>query len=438
MSHKGSHAARVSVLVALVLLCLLVAAAFGRASASAMTYNQTVAGLVNGVDADQAELQATLNEVTGTVPTFVGGQPYTIFTRYNGSASASMAQQYVYEKLLSYGLAVNYQSYAGGRNVVAEIRGTTRPNEIIVVGGHLDDMPSSGNAPGADDNASQVAATLYLAKHFAQYGFARTIRFVFFDGEEVGYTGSSYYSLQAKAAGDNIVVYMNTDMIGWDPGTHYVLLNTRKVTSSTMVEQWAANQYTDALGAYSIGTIATIVQPLGWNVSDNRGFWKNGYQAVYLCEDQRNSVPLNPNYHTSADTVASLTLPFYYQVVKGEVAAYAHLAYIAGTLPASEIYVQNIALSAKKSGSSYVGTATITVHDASGTPVVGASVAGAWSGCVSGTASGTTDDKGKVTFTSPTSKSGGSWTFTVTTVSKVTWTYNAARNVMTSATIRYP
>lgn len=438
MNRKGSHVVRKSLLVVVVLLCLTAAAVVGAPSATAMTYNQTVAGLVNGVDADQSELQATLNEITGTVPTFVGGQPYTIFTRYNGSASGSMAQQYVYEKLLSYGLTVSYQPYAGGRNVVAEIRGTTRPSEIIVVGGHLDDMPSSGTAPGADDNASQVAATLYLAKHFAQYGFARTIRFVFFDGEEVGYTGSAYYSQQAKAAGDNIVVYMNTDMIGWDPGTHYVLLNTRKVTSSTMVEQWAANQYTDALSAYSIGTIATIVQPLGWNVSDNRSFWKNGFQAVYLCEDQRNSVPLNPNYHTSADTVASLTLPFYYQVVKGEVAAYAHLAYMAGTLPASEIYVQNIALSAKKSGSSYVGTAAVTIYDASGTPVVGAAVTGAWSGCVSGTAAGTTDDRGNVTFTSPTSRSGGTWTFTVTGLSKSAWTYNAARNVMTSATIRYP
>jgi len=429
-------------LIGVVLLCLLAAAAGGRSSATAMTYNQTVAGLVNGVDADQAELLATLNEVTGTVPTFVGGQPYTIFTRYTRSGTpVSMAQQYVYERLLSYGLSPVYQTYGGnpsGRNVVAEIRGSTRPNEIIVVGGHLDDMPATGNAPGADDNASQVAATLYMAKHLAQYGCGRTVRFVFFDGEEAGYVGSDYYAKQASAAGDNIVVYMNTDMIGWDPGTHNVLLNTRKVTSSTMVEQWAANQYVDALSTYSITGIGTIVQPLGWNVSDNRSFWRYGYQAVYLCEDQRNSVPMNPNYHTSADTVATLTLPFYYQVVKGEVATYAHLAYIAGTLPASEIYVQNIALSAKKSGSSYSATAVVTVYDASGTPVVGATTTGAWSGCVTGTASGTTNDKGKVTFTSSTSKTGGTWTFTVTGVSKATWTYNVARNVMTSATIRYP
>jgi hypothetical protein len=69
-------------------------------------------------------------------------------------------------------------------NLVAELRGSARPEEIVVVGAHYD---SAMGAPGADDNASGVAAMLALARTFAKSAPERTLRFVAFVDEEPPY-----------------------------------------------------------------------------------------------------------------------------------------------------------------------------------------------------------------------------------------------------------
>ena len=53
-------------------------------------------------------------------------------------------------------------------------------------------MPATGRAPGADDDGSGCSVLMYLARHLAGQRFARTLRFVFFGGEEVGGAGSSF------------------------------------------------------------------------------------------------------------------------------------------------------------------------------------------------------------------------------------------------------
>ncbi|MHC4624079.1 MAG: M28 family peptidase, partial [Planctomycetota bacterium] len=62
-------------------------------------------------------------------------------------------------------------------NIEVEITGSTQPDEIIIIGAHYDTVPES---PGANDNASGVAAALALARRFANQTPARTLRFVFF------------------------------------------------------------------------------------------------------------------------------------------------------------------------------------------------------------------------------------------------------------------
>lgn len=77
-------------------------------------------------------------------------------------------------------------------NVVGEIRGSTNPDEIVVVGGHLD---SWDLASGATDNGMGTATTLGAAEAIVKSGFKprRTIRFVLFTGEEQGDDGSFSY-----------------------------------------------------------------------------------------------------------------------------------------------------------------------------------------------------------------------------------------------------
>ena len=82
-------------------------------------------------------------------------------------------------------------------NVVGEIRGSEHPEQVIVVGGHLD---SWDLADGATDDGCGVATTLGAAKAIKLSGFKpkRTIRFVLFTGEEQGLLGSLAYTKTHK------------------------------------------------------------------------------------------------------------------------------------------------------------------------------------------------------------------------------------------------
>ncbi len=88
------------------------------------------------------------------------------------------------------------------RNIVAEIRGAEHPEEIVILGAHYDSVSGS---PGADDNASGVAAMLALARGFAHSRPGRTLRFVAFANEEPPYfwqpeMGSLVYARRCREA----------------------------------------------------------------------------------------------------------------------------------------------------------------------------------------------------------------------------------------------
>ena len=92
----------------------------------------------------------------------------------------------------------------------------------------------------------------------------------------------------------------------------------------------------------------------------------------------------------------------------------------------------------RQSGQNYYGQATVWIKDDGGANVSGALVTGDWSGAVSGTAMGTTGGDGKIFFESAAKKFGGTFTFTVTDVSKSGYVYNPALNVETSDSITAP
>jgi Zn-dependent M28 family amino/carboxypeptidase len=82
-------------------------------------------------------------------------------------------------------------------NVVGEIRGSEHPEQVVVVGGHLDSWDLSD---GATDDGCGVATTLGAARAIKLSGFKpkRTIRFVLFTGEEQGLLGSLAYTKMHK------------------------------------------------------------------------------------------------------------------------------------------------------------------------------------------------------------------------------------------------
>jgi Zn-dependent M28 family amino/carboxypeptidase len=305
-----------------------------------VTYDPDVAMMIDHVTRD--ELEPAVNDLSGETQAIIGGSPYTILTRssYSGE-SIDMAEQYVFEQLESYGLdSVAYQNYPGGgavepgRNVIGQINGTTRANEIVVIGAHLDDRPWGGDiAPGADDDASGVSAVLYLARSFADKTFERTIRFAFFGSEEnAPWTtrrfGSGYYAYQAKQAGENIVAMIEADALAYNASREtpwIVEMHTRRPRRDKGGGDAAiASMWEDVIATYSIADLQPERYALSNRLSDHGAFWKWGYNAVLLLEETRGES--NPNWHTVDDTVYTFNWIYYEQVTKSLVGLAAHQA----------------------------------------------------------------------------------------------------------------
>ena len=143
-----------------------------RSGSTTITADPLVQGMIDQVTPVAAEQYVA--QLSGETPVTVDGAPYTIATRHTGSGTPiAKATQFVSETMAGLGLAVEYHDWTKSgytnRNVIGERAGITNPGDIYIIGAHLDDMPNSSPAPGADDNASGSAATLIAADILSQY-----------------------------------------------------------------------------------------------------------------------------------------------------------------------------------------------------------------------------------------------------------------------------
>ena len=111
----------------------------------------------------------------------------------------------------------------GSENVLAYIKGSEKPDEIIVISAHLDHIGVSGNGDinnGADDDGSGTIAILEIAEAFKTatnkgHGPKRSILFLHVTGEEIGLHGSRYYTdVDPVFPLAHTVADLNIDMIG--------------------------------------------------------------------------------------------------------------------------------------------------------------------------------------------------------------------------------
>lgn len=123
-------------------------------------------------------------------------------------------------RLLRRGVPVRMKLRLGGaitrvgvkeHNVVGEIRGSEKPNEIVIVGGHLD---SWDLGTGTTDNGTGSVATLELLRVYQKLGLRpkRTLRFILFSGEEQGVCGSKAYAAAHKAEMESIQAVVIDDL----------------------------------------------------------------------------------------------------------------------------------------------------------------------------------------------------------------------------------
>jgi hypothetical protein len=281
--------------------------------------------------------QETLRQYTGNLsgewPVQVSGSSYTIVSRNTNSGTPiQKATQYVYEFMQTLGLNTSFhdwQSWSGAnRNVIGEKRGTTKPQEIVLITAHLDSMPSSSsNSPGADDNGSGSAGVMVAAEILSQYNFERTLRFVFFTGEEQGLVGSSAYATSVSQSGENIVAVYNMDMIAWDSGGAPTLrLHTRTTSNAGyQADRAIADLFIQVVNTYVIN-LTPIIDADACAYSDHASFWKKGYAGLLAIEDDEDD--FCGNYHTSRDKLATLNLSYFTAYVKATLGCAAHLGKI--------------------------------------------------------------------------------------------------------------
>lgn len=116
-------------------------------------------------------------------------------------------------------------------NVLAIQRGATDPDRYVVITGDIDSrvtdvMDYTSDAPGANDNASGMAAVLEVARVLSRYRFSGSIVYAGLSGEEQGLFGGKIMAARALADGWRVEAVINNDMIGNIEGINGVIDNT--------------------------------------------------------------------------------------------------------------------------------------------------------------------------------------------------------------------
>jgi Zn-dependent M28 family amino/carboxypeptidase len=117
-------------------------------------------------------------------------------------------------------------------DVVAIQKGTTDPERVIVITGHIDSrvsdpMNAIADAPGADDDASGVAVVIEAARILSRYKFPATLVYGVLSGEEQGLYGGKVLADYAKAQSWRVEADLNNDIVGAVRGQNGVIDNTR-------------------------------------------------------------------------------------------------------------------------------------------------------------------------------------------------------------------
>ncbi|MCB9917775.1 MAG: M20/M25/M40 family metallo-hydrolase [Planctomycetes bacterium] len=223
-------------------------------------------------------------------------------------------------------------------NVVLELPGTS--DRLVIVGAHYD---TAFGTPGADDNATGVAALLEIAAALRGTISKRTIRFVAFVNEEpphfrTPHMGSAVHALGCKAAGDTIDAMLALEMLGsfsteagsqrypspfswFYPSTGDFIAVVGNLDSRSLVRDCL--EHFQRASDFPVEGVATFASLPGIDWSDHRSFWAQGYPAVMWTDT---ALFRNRNYHEASDTLATIDFESFARVVHGLISVVRDLA----------------------------------------------------------------------------------------------------------------
>jgi len=251
------------------------------------------------------------------------------------ASALTEAARFIEAELSAVGLVVERQSFMTDgvvtANLIVTIAGGGAAREIIVVGAHYD---TAAPTPGADDNASGVAAVLELARLAARRRPARTLRFVFFANEEPPYfqtekMGSLVYARACRARADDVVAAFSIESVGvfsdapksqhypWPfswfyPSTGNFLAFIGNPASRELTKHATVAFRQHATLASEAAVLPASIDGVGW--SDHWAFWQVGYPAVMVTDT---AVFRNTSYHRPTDTPETLDYDRLERAVRG-------------------------------------------------------------------------------------------------------------------------
>jgi Zn-dependent M28 family amino/carboxypeptidase len=257
------------------------------------------------------------------------------------------AAAYIREQLAETGVEVREHEFevAGqlfvNLEVVAERAGAQLPEaDCIVVGAHYDSVPGT---PGADDNASGIAALIELVRELGHTRGERTLRFAFFPNEEPPFfpdagMGSAFYAGLLRRDGVGVFLMVSLEMLGfysdaersqkYPPGLGLLYPSRGNFISfiSNLSSRQRLGAFKRAFQDSSSFPCESLAAP-EWTVvvglSDHRSFWQEGYPALMVTDT---AFMRNPHYHQATDTPDTLDYARFAQVTAGLIATLRRLA----------------------------------------------------------------------------------------------------------------
>jgi hypothetical protein len=281
-----------------------------------------------GEAADPAELAAEVDEdqLLGTILAL-----QDLGTRFTFSSGDEAAADYLVGRLESYGLTVERDPFdAGGvqaENVIARLPGVEEPDVVYVFSAHYDSISVDpmNVAPGADDNATGVAAVVEAARILSTHRFRYSLWFVLTAAEEQGSLGSAHMVGWLSSEGVDVRGVIAPDMIGYWPlgdGDAFDILGDP--ASTELVDRMAA--WATTLGVAH----KTWIQHNYCYGDDHTNFQEAGFPAITPmdCVEAHNipaSGESTPHYHMPTDRTDTLHMPFTTRVAGVIVATFADL-----------------------------------------------------------------------------------------------------------------
>jgi hypothetical protein len=243
--------------------------------------------------------------------------------------------EYIEQAFRAAGYEVTSQHYTAQdktvRNLEAVLPGVSHATEIVVIGAHYDSVAGS---PGANDNATGVAALLEIARLLVREQPARSVRFVAFVNEEPPFfyteeMGSRVYARRARERGEKIVAMLALETIGYYadargsqhypfpfspfyPDTGNFVAFVGNLASRELVQACMASFR--SLAAFPAEGIAAPGWMGGIHWSDHWSFWREGYPAIMVTDT---ALYRYAHYHAQTDTPDKIDYERLARVVAG-------------------------------------------------------------------------------------------------------------------------